>query len=119
MSFFDLSAFFNRISQQVNGGVSRAGTWTRTKVLNLRRQRRKSTTATTANTQKPTNGETSKRESKHKRTNLCFSAFFFVLFCFDLTSAFSQPIKLNNNFNSIFFQFNYNFMNCLSIKFNR
>lgn len=106
MSFFDLSAFFNRISQQVNGGVNRAGTWTRTKVLNLRRQRRKSTTATTANTQKSTNGETSKRESKHKRTNLCFSAFFFcfVLFCFHLTSAFSQPIKLDNNFNSIFFQ---------------
>lgn len=71
MSFIDLTAFFSRILQQVNSGASRAGTWTRQKVLNIRQERRKSTTAATtaATTGKSSNGE-SKRESKHKRIKL-------------------------------------------------
>lgn len=76
MSFCDLA---NRILQQVTNSANNLGTWTRKKVLNIRRQRRKSTTPTTTNaataatttaaTQKSRNDETNKRESKHKRTS--------------------------------------------------
>lgn len=72
MSLIDLTAFFSRILQQVNRGANRAGTWTRKKVLNIREERRKSTTATattatTGTRRKSSNGEASKCESKHKR----------------------------------------------------
>lgn len=71
MSFFDLTAIFNRILQQVSNGANRAGTWTRSRVLNIRRKRPKSataaTTATTSTTAEKTNGESSKRKSKQKQ----------------------------------------------------
>lgn len=37
MSFVDLSAFVNRTSQQVTKGLQRAGTWARTKSMQIRR----------------------------------------------------------------------------------
>ncbi|XP_055314089.1 probable phospholipid-transporting ATPase IA isoform X6 [Sitodiplosis mosellana] len=67
MSFFDLTAVFNRILQQVSNGANRAGTWTRGQVLNIRRKRPKSataaTTATTSTTTEKINGESSKRQN--------------------------------------------------------
>lgn len=54
-SFVDLTAFASRVSQQVNGGASRIGNWTRTKAQALRRRDTKNT-----------NGERRKRESKQK-----------------------------------------------------
>lgn len=76
MSMFDVTALFSRFFQQVSNGASRAGNWTRGQVLNIRRKRPKSAEAATAtatapttsstsqNTQKATNGESSKRQSK-------------------------------------------------------
>lgn len=37
MSFVDLSAFINRASQQVTSGLQRAGTWARTRSMQIRR----------------------------------------------------------------------------------
>lgn len=71
MSFIDITAFLNRILQQVSDGANRAGTWTRSQLLNVRRKRPKSataaTTATTSTTTQKTNGESSKR-SKQRAT---------------------------------------------------
>lgn len=78
MSMFDVTALFSRFFQQVSNGASRAGNWTRGQVLNIRRKRPKSaeaaastatatvptTSSTSQNTQKATNGESSKRQSK-------------------------------------------------------
>lgn len=78
MSMVDLTALFNRILQQVSNGANRAGNWTRVQVLNIRRKRPKSaeaaataataisatTSVSSTATQKATNGESSKRQSK-------------------------------------------------------
>lgn len=75
MSFIDVTAFLNRILQQVSDGANHAGTWTRGQLLNIRRKRPKSatadTTATTSTTTQKTNGESSKQskqKSKEKKT---------------------------------------------------
>lgn len=111
MSVVDLTAVFNRFLQQVSNGATRAGTWTRGQVLNIRRKRPKSataaTTATTSSTTstatQKTNGESSKRSklnisseketkkklwakaitmSKHKRTIYISSPFHALLTLF-------------------------------------